>query len=147
MYLHRGKYRLSKVECWNLDHTLAKVIFDSLCQFKVLERYGYPNKIFDIVKAKHNDTDNTENNGKYDKECIELWEKNIDDMIFSFKEISTDYKNSPFFLDFEKNYGKIPQDKSDKTKEDEILKQEKEYRDRVSHGLQLFSEYFQALWD
>jgi len=45
-----------------------------------------------------------------------------------------------------KKYGKIPPKQSDKTKE-EILNQEKEYRDRVSHGLQLFSEYFQALWD
>lgn len=146
MYLHRGKYRLSRVECWNLDHTLAKVIFDSLCQFKSLERMGYPNQIVDIVKAKHNNTDNTENNGEYDKECIELWEKTIDDMMFSFKEISLNYKNSPYSLYFEKNYGKIHQKQSDKTKE-EILKQEKEYRERVSHGIQLFAEYFQALWD
>lgn len=146
MYLHHGKYRLSRGECWNLDHTLAKVIFDSLCQFKTLERMGYPNQIVDIVKAKHNNTDNTENNGEYDKECIELWEKTIDDMMFSFKEISLNYKNSPYYLYYEKKYGKIPQKQSDKTKE-EILNQEKEYRDRVSHGLQLFSEYFEALWD
>ena len=105
-----------------------------------------PTRYIQVRRRFRNNTDNTENNGEYDKECIELWEKTIDDMMFSFKEISLNYKNSPYYLYYEKKYGKIPQKQSDKTKE-EILNQEKEYRDRISHGLQLFSEYFEALWD
>lgn len=46
-------------------------------------------------------------------------------MIFSFKEISLNYKNSLIIYIMKKKYGKIPPKQSDKTKE-EILKQEKE---------------------
>lgn len=61
-------------------------------------------------------------------------------MLYSFKEISTDYANDP-----RKNYF------SDKLKSDlernQIKEETERYLEKIQEGLNLFSEYCMDLWD
>lgn len=117
MRFSKGHLRLSCKEIWNAGEHIAKCIYDGLLQFKNTERLGYPADI----------SPNT-------------WEEYLDKMLYSFKEISTDYANDPC-----KNYF------GDKLKSDlernQIKEEHKRYLEKIQEGLNLFSEYCMDLWD
>ena len=116
MRITKGHLRFSGKEIWNLNVHLAKCIYDGLLQFKNAERLGYPADI----------SPNT-------------WEEYLDKMLYSFKEISTDYANDP-----RKNY--FNELKSD-LERNQIKEECERYLEKIQEGLNLFSEYCMDLWD
>ena len=83
MRFTKGHLRLSHKDIWNAGERIASCIYDSLLQFKNSERVGYP---VDLTADK--------------------WNKYLDKMLFSFKEISTCYKNDPYEIYFRENLKK-----------------------------------------
>ena len=126
MRFTKGHLRLSIREIWNLKSHLASCIYDSLLQFKNLDRTSYPSDI-----------------------SPETWEEYLDKMLFSFKEISTNYKNDPLELYIK---GKdlsdtLTDDFSSDTERTLVMSESKKYFDKIKEGLNLFSKYFNDLWD
>lgn len=130
------KYSFHDRELRELSSVFAQFIHDGLFQFKNLNRCGIP----------ANDVDEN------------TWENIIDDMIWSFNEISKDYVNSPYNIAFDKYW----EDKSvdDKCRliedneficdfeyTDELKEQNELYYDKINKGLSLFAKYFSYLWD
>lgn len=127
MRFTKGHLRLSGKEVWNLKTHLASCIYDSLLQFKNLDRTSYPSDI-----------------------SSEKWEEYLDKMLFSFKEISTNYKNDPLEIYVK---GKIKlseiftEDFSSNAERTLVMNDSKKYFDKIKEGLNLFSKYFNDLWD
>ena len=133
MRFTKGHLRLSHKEVWNLNEHLAKCIYDGLLQFKNSERVSYPSDL----------SSNT-------------WEEYLDKMIFSFKEISTFYKNDPYEIYFRENLKKefsdFEVDENDCLIDnieipDYVFENSKKYKENVKEGLNLFSKYYMDLWD
>ena len=126
MRFTKGHLRLSGKEVWNLKAHLASCIYDSLLQFKNLDRTSYPSDIY-----------------------AEQWEEYLDKMLFSFKEISMNYKNDPLEIyTKDKKLSEIfTEDFSSKAEITLVMKDSKKYFDKIEEGLNLFSKYFDDLWD
>ena len=122
----KGHLKLSNKEVWNLKTPLASCIYDSLLQFKNLDRTSYPSDI-----------------------SPETWEEYLDKMLFSFKEISRNYKNDPLEIHVkDKNLSDIfTEDFSSDTERTLVMSKSKKYFDKIKEGLNLFSKYFNDLWD
>ena len=122
----KGHLRLSIREIWNLKVHLASCIYDSLLQFKNLDRTSYPSDISD-----------------------EKWEEYLDKMLFSFKEISRNYKNDPLelYLKSKDLSDTLTDDFSSDAERTLVMNDSKKYFDKIKEGLNLFSKYFNDLWD
>ena len=139
------KYSFSNLDIWNASYTMAEFIYELLVDFKRSKRYGYS------------------------ASSPEEWEHIIDELIWTFGELRSDYKSSPYYraldqgsdeafdsaepYDFAKNedgtvaFKFLNEDIWDKYITAKVLDEEKKYRDRISKGLELFGRYFENLWD
>lgn len=133
MRFTKGHLRLSHKEIWNAGERIASCIYDGLLQFKNSQRVGYPADL-----------------------TAEKWNKYLDKMLFSFKEISTQYKNDPFEIYFRENLKKEFSDFEidenncliDKIEiPDYVFENSKKYKEKIKEGLNLFSKYYMDLWD
>lgn len=128
MRITKGHLRLSHTEIWNAGEHIAACIYDGILQFKNSERVCYP---ADLTADK--------------------WNECLDKMLFSFKEISTNYKNDPWEIYFreelKKGLYKIKIDDSRNTKRTEIEKESEMYFKKIKEGLNLYSKYYMDLWD
>ena len=124
MRFTKGHLRLSHKEIWNAGHHLASCIYDGLLQFKNSERVSYP---VDLTAEK--------------------WDERLDKMLFSFKEILTQYKNDPIELYFNKLQNSGERDLKKFKAPDEICEESKKYYKDIKEGLNLFSKYYMDLWD
>ena len=122
----KGHLKLSNKEVWNLKSHLASCIYDSLLQFKNLDRTSCPSDI-----------------------SPETWEKCLDKMLFSFNEISRNYKNDPLEIHVkDKNLSDIfTEDFSSNSERTLVMSESKKYFNKIQEGLNLFSKYFNDLWD
>lgn len=127
MRFTKGHLRLSNKEIWNLKIPLASCIYDCLLQFKNLDRISCPSDI-----------------------SPETWEEYLDKMLFSFKEISRNYKNDPleiYMKDKIKLSETFTEDFSSNAERTLVMSESKKYFDKIKEGLNLFSKYFNDLWD
>ena len=126
MRFSKGHLRLSHREIWNAGEHIAACIYDGLLQFKNSERHGYP---VDLTADK--------------------WDECLDKMLFSFKEISTNYKNDPYEIYFRKQLKKGLDSGDDPSccELTEIKKASKKYFDKIKEGLSLYSKYYMDLLD
>ena len=124
MRFTKGHLRFSHKEIWNLNEHLAKCIYDGLLQFKKAEREGHPGKI-----------------------SRETWEKYLDKMIFSFKEVSTFYRNDPIQLYFNNLWDSGERDLKKFEAPAEVTKEYVKYSKDIKEGIKLFAKYYLDLWD
>lgn len=160
--------QIDHYDTWNLDHTLAKIIYPALLQLRE-QKQGVPSEFvedvggtdyeqqdsFDFYKETHKES--------FDKAC-ELWKETLDKMIWSFRELAEgDYDTKYYhgkpefeFVETEKMYpnpitGKMEKtyhmvDKNPSDHWHDSVGQEL-HEQRMQEGFELFGKYFRALWD
>ena len=154
-------------DTWNLDHTLALIIYPALIQLKNT-KHGIPHDFADVGGENHNSQQSFEFYEETVNECFELgvkrWEETLDKMIWSFEQlVKGDY-------DEKYHHGKAEFDwkKTDKTFPNPLTgKVEATYQmvdknpekhwydaeghqlheERIQEGLELFAKYYRNLWD
>lgn len=132
----RGKNNLELIvkiepkDCWGLDHTLAQIILPCLEMMRN-EKQGAPSDMpsFLIFEAMDRDEQDSPEGKAIHEQGFAEWLAILDKMIFSFRCIMKDDGVSMFFGG----------DKHDS-------QGYKLYQDKISEGLHLFAEYYQALW-
>lgn len=150
--------KFTEMEIINMDHTLAKIIFSGLVQYKqaLLESDfgGYPSEMYGLVGVEDafNPTD------REDTEAFRMWLGILDEIIFAF-----DLDRSPDIMDydvefsFEKTGNERKLDSGEKVYEMslEVENQEgldrydqdmKEWKEKVKHGRELFVKYLDSIW-
>ena len=142
-------YAFTKLQIWNADDTMAKFILAVLKEFKQMKRNSYPGQ--DEATA-----------------TPEKWEALLDRMIYTFDQLANDFPDSPHSKacakmvadhpdcweytasKYDDNYIKmdfVHEDIQAQYLTDEVSKREKEYREYIQEGLQLFAKYFQYIWN
>lgn len=130
-----GKKHFKNRQVWSLSYHLSHIILGGLRQFRYANKMGTPIGL-----------------------TMEGWNDILDQMIWSFTEISRDFSTDPFSLEFDKEYRKNSQspmfnknpDGSYKPVveySDELKKEQAEYCKQVQKGLDLFAKYYCDLWD
>ena len=137
------KYNFHYNAIYNASTTMATFIYELLADYKRIERYS-----FDSSSPKE-------------------WELILDELIWTFKELKDNYSNSPYTIALETGYrdecvGSNPvgyvrnndgtitfkprhQEIVNKYITDEVIKEEKEYRNRIKYGLELFGRYYESI--
>lgn len=133
--------KFNNIEIWNLSDILSRHIYKGLVQFKKAKRCGYPGTV-----------------------TIDEWENILDKMIWTFREISRDYPNSPFNLEYERMYkehgnelliterdenGNLVTRSNEKYPiyTEELKAKQEEFMKKIEEGKTLFVKYFDDLWD
>lgn len=160
--------QIEKFDTWNLDGTLAKIIYPALLQLKA-EHHGVPNdfvndvggedwkeqECFDFYKETHKDA--------FDEAC-KRWDEALDKMIWAFQQIAyEDYdrlyhhgKGEYDWVETDKLYPNPVTGKMEKTYQMVDKNPEEHWYDHVGHilheeriqeGLELFGKYYRNLWD
>lgn len=161
------KVEIEPHDTWNLDSTLALIIYPALLQLKAT-KHGVPSEFADVGGGDWNTQESFDfYNETYDdawKEGIERWDETLDKMIWSFEQLlKSDY-------DDQYHHGDAKYDwvKTDKTYPNPITgKVEETYQmvdknpdehwydsvghlkheERIQEGLELFGKYYRNLWD
>ena len=157
--------QIDNFDTWNLDHTLALIIYPALLQLKATKQ-GVPSEFTDDANGSNQESFDFYSDGYDDawKLGLERWDETLDKMIWSFEQLlKGDY-------DDQYNHGEAEYDwvKSDKTYPNPITgKIEATYQmvdknpnehwydsvghqkhdERIQEGLELFGKYFRSMWD
>lgn len=160
--------QIDEFDTWDLDNTLAKIIYPALVQLKA-HKHGVPNNItegiggedyveqlsFDFYRETYNDAFS---------EACKQWDEILDKIIWAFQQLALD--------DYDKKYhhgvGEYEWVETDRLYPNPITgKMEKTYKmvdknpddhwydyighqlheDRIQEGLELFGKYYRNLWD
>ncbi len=164
----RVNIEIEKFDTWNMDGTLAKIIYPMLLQLKDTKQ-GVPNEVvndiggedysdqysFDFYKETYNES--------FDKAC-ERWNDILDKMIWSFQQIAEEDYDSKYHhgtpkFDWILTGQKYPNPITGKM-EDTYQMVDKNptehwydsvghqlHEERIQEGLELFGKYYRSLWD
>lgn len=120
--------RIDGYDTWSLDHTLAYIILPCLKQIRKRKR-GAPGRCFDYSHHETMKWHSPEFNraeAKSSKAGFKKWADLLDAMIWSFDQVVRDGADEPDITKNKKAY--------------------MAYQTRVSEGLKVFGDYYQALW-
>jgi hypothetical protein len=119
-----------------MDSTLAYIIHPMLIQLKAT-KHGAPyitdEDVPEHIRSTSDETKREE--WDTDKFHFDRWDWVLDEMIWTFETINTDWDDAFHTLQVEASEGKVDWDGR------------KLVQDRITNGLRLFGKYYQNLWD
>lgn len=127
--------KIDKWDTWSMDNTLAKIILPMLKQLKAT-KHGSPHVADEDVPEglnlrsveappKINDWDSDDN-------LHRRWDWVLDEMIWSFEQLTSDWDVQYFISKGPNNFDSVGYTKHDT---------------RINNGLILFGKYYRNLWD
>ena len=154
-------------DTWNLDHTLALIIYPALLQLKATKQ-GVPSE-FAEVGGESNGTQDSfdfyqETHEDAWKDGLERWDETLDKMIWSFEQLlkgeyDDQYHHGEAKYDWVKTDKTFPNPITGKV-EDTFQMVDKnptehwydgvghlKHEERIQEGLELFGKYYRGLWD
>jgi hypothetical protein len=140
-------------DTWCMDSTLTPIILPMLKQLKK-HKHGAPHVDNEDVPPNLRDKRKVQpKNGETDKNYFKRWDYVMDQMIWSFTELSKDDWAAPFWTGKVDNKWVKLHDGNYELKHGpkHTLKFDKKGHDkhwaRIQNGLNLFGKYYTALWD
>lgn len=159
--------QIEKFDTWNLDHTLAKLIYPALLQLKE-EKHGVPSEFGEVGGEPHSSQQSfdfyTETYNDAWNEGIKRWDEILDKMIWAFEQLAYDDYDKLYhhgkgeydWVETDKLYPNPITGKMEKTFQMVDKNPDEHWYDHVGHqlheariqeGLELFGKYYRNLWD
>jgi hypothetical protein len=146
--------KIDHYDTWSLDSTLSPIILPMLRQLKAT-KHGAP-FVDDAdvpvrLRTNHNvtgtaDPDVHRIHDGVDKKFFKRWDYVLDEMIWTFTQLSMNDHEAPFYDHSLANNPKDDLDKQvRKIKVDHVGL--KKHNERIDNGLKLFGKYYRSLWD
>lgn len=158
---------IDNYDTWNLDHTLALIIYPALLQLKATKQ-GVPSEFADVGGENHGMQDSfdfyEESHEDAWKVGLERWDETLDKMIWSFEQLlkgeyDDQYHHGDAEYDWVKTDKTYPNPITGKV-EDTFQMVDKnpnehwydhvghmKHEERIQEGLELFGRHFRSLWD
>ena len=129
--------RIEPSDVWNLDHTLALIIWSALVEYKKQAQGVVMVDDKDLPEHLHYifPTDPADYTPKQEQMLISRYDYVLTEIIWAMKEIANEYQNKPKIRSRSKKYK--AQDAKDALK----------YEKKISNGCELFGKYFRGFWD
>jgi hypothetical protein len=161
------KIQIDKWDTWNLDGTLAKIIYPCLLQLKAT-KHGVPGEFCEVGGEDYTDQDSfdfyKETHDEAWKDGAARWDDVLDKMIWSFGQLANEDYDSQYHHGDAK-YDWVITDHTfpnpvtgvqeptyqmvDKNPDEHWYDHvgHKLHEDRIQEGLELFGKYYRNLWD
>lgn len=144
-------------DTWNLDHTLALLIYPALIQLKEI-KHGVPSEFAEVGGEDWHSQLSFEFYSETSSECFDIgvarWNETLDKMIWSFQQLCIDdysskYHHGEMELDWIDVPGSTLSQMVDKNPGNHWYDSvgHQLHEDRIQEGLALFSNHFRSLWD
>jgi len=154
-------------DTWNLDHTLALIIYPALLQLKATKQ-GVPSEFADVGGEQHLMQSSfdfyEDSHADAWKDGLERWDETLDKMIWSFEQLlkgeyDEQYHHGEAKYDWVKTDKIFPNPISGKVEETYQMVDKNpdehwydhvghvKHEERIQEGLELFGKYFRNLWD
>jgi len=154
-------------DSWNLDHTLALIIYPALVQLRQT-KHGVPGEFAEVGGEDYTSQDSfdfyKESHDLAYSEGVKRWEEVLDKMIWAFYQIAYDdygdrYHHGTSDYDWVKSDKTFPNPITGKVEETyQMVDKDPEahwydieghqlHEERIQEGLELFGKYYRALWD
>jgi len=159
------KVRIDPCDTWSMDSTLAPIILPMLKQLKETKHgapFVDPEDVPEELRPTEEEVRRMEKMGSTDDKFFDRWNWVMDQMIFSFESIDSDWEDQFYsgnvdLVSVPINYAgeEVNNDDADAYRMDkgpeDTFKADwdglKEYQKRIDNGFRLFGKYFTSLWD
>jgi hypothetical protein len=155
----RINIQIDKYDTWNLDHTLALIIYPALLQLKAT-KHGIPGEFAEVGGENYHDQMSFDFYSATTSECFDIkikqWDEVMDKMIWAFQQVAHDnydekyhhgagrFSWKPVVING-KELTEMIDENPDEHWYDQVGHQM--HQDRIQEGLELFGHYFCSLWD
>ena len=149
--------QIDKFDTWNLDHTMAMILYPALLQLKAV-KHGVPSEFAEVGGEDWHPQGCFDFYSETTNECfnlgVEKWNEALDKMIWSFQQLCMDdYDGKYHHGEMKINWVKIPgsnmsemvDENPDEHWYDHVG--HRLHQDRIQEGLDLFARYYRNLWD
>ena len=154
-------------DTWNLDHTMAMIIYPALLQLKAT-KHGIPSDFAHVGGENWQQQQSFDFYSDTVDECfdvgVEKWNKVLDKMIWSFQQLTLDnyddqYHHGDAEYDWVKTDKTFPNPLTGKVEETfQMVDKNPDnhwydyeghqlHEERIQEGLDLFAKYYRNLWD
>lgn len=158
------KVKIDPWDTWSMDYTLKPIILPMLKQLKET-KHGAPFVDYEDAPEHLRPTQeeiDAAKQGDTDEHWFQRWDWAMDEMIFAFESIESDWEEQ--FMSGDTELIAVPVNWNGEEVADEdadLIRYDhgpnhtrsydfegmKVYQDRISNGFRLFGKYFQSLWD
>lgn len=161
------KVQIDRWDTWNMDSTLALIIYPMLLQLKS-SKQGVPNGFAEVGGEDYVDQDSfdfyKEDQDKWFNERIKAWDEVLDKMIWSFQQLAEGdydkkYHHGTPKYDWKETDKLYPNPQTgvmeptyqmiDKNPDEHWYDHvgHVKHEERIQEGLELFGKHFRSLWD
>lgn len=142
MRYHKGKWKASYKDTWDMEHCLRPIIGAGVSKFlevlKTKDCASVPVTMLELVGVEdYNDVTPEQHQQAHD-----LWIGILEKMSFAFNSSEPDIHDYKFDIDFVNGRSSI----SNKEEHERYTKDTREYYDKRYEGYRLFGEYLNNLW-
>lgn len=150
----RVKIRIDGYDTWSADHTLALIIYPLLKKLKK-QKQGAPFVDDEDVPLELQSVKAAPKKNEYDTDefWFKRWDWVMDEMIWTFRQLSRAEEKDFWIVHPELDLKKYPEDKGKKVipvrwKVEGVYDEEAsvKYELRIKNGLRLFGKYYRGLW-
>ncbi len=149
--------QIDPYDTWNLDHTMAMIIYPALVQLKAA-KHGVPSEFAEVGGEDWHDQMSFDFYTETVNECFDLgvekWNETLDKMIWSFQQLCLDnYDDQYHHGEMKMSWVKIPGSKLcemvDENPEEHWYDHVGHalHHERIQEGINLFAKYYHNLWD
>ena len=147
------KIQIDPWDTWSMDNTLALIILPMLKQLKATNHGSPFVEVEDVPKHLRPKKKASAKNGYADSTHHERWEWVMDELIWTFTQLTDDNNDEQFhtgkidmeFIPIEDGMSEMVKGPNDTHVFDEEAY--KKHHERIKNGLVLFGKYYQGLWD
>lgn len=161
-FLKKGERKINiqidPYDTWNLDHTMAMIIYPALLQLKVV-KHGVPSEFAEVGGEDWHNQLSFDFYTETVNESFELsskkWDDILDKIIWSFQQLSVENEHDDKYHHGEIKISWTEEDRlGHSTMIDENPTEHwydhvghRLHEDRIQEGLELFGRYYRNLWD
>lgn len=153
----RVDVQIDKFDTWNLDHSLALIIYPALVQLKEV-KHGVPGEFAQVGGEGYDGQQSFDFYSETVDECYEIgvarWNEVLDKMIWSFQQLCFDsYDDKYHHGEMKVEWEDIPGSKLWKMVDGNPGEHWYDHvghmlhEERIQEGLELFGKYYRSLWD
>lgn len=142
------KVKIDNYDVWSMDHTLSLIILPMLKKLKD-QKHGTPivnlEDVPEHLRPSEAEQAHMDETGETDDKFQARWDYILDEMIWTFTQLTTDNHDDQFYDMSEWDDSNDMSDNFSKIKVDEAGRDA--HNKRIPNGTRLFGVYYQGLWD
>jgi hypothetical protein len=153
----RVDIKIDNFDTWNLDHTMAMILYPALIQLKEV-KHGVPSEFAEVGGEDWISQQSFDFYTETNAECFDLgvarWNETLDKMIWSFQQLCLDdYSDKYHHGTMKMGWKEVDSNGLSEMVDENPSEHWYDYvgnqlhEERIQEGLELFGKHYRSLWD